>query len=79
MLDTQQRSTGTRYTTTVALLMVALLFIPAVLIAYRATGVYPILLAVAASASCLAWARFQWKCRSALTIPSIATEITRAK
>ena len=74
MFELQQKSTGTQYTVTAALLLVALVFSPAVLFVTRPLGIVSVSLAVACSAVCLAWARNQWKNSSQLTIPSIATE-----
>lgn len=72
MFDSQQKSTGTEYTMTVALLIVALIFSPAVLIVSRPVGYASISVAAACSVFCVAFAWFNWKRYSELTIPSIA-------
>ena len=72
MSESQQKSTGTQYTGTAALLLVALVFSPAVLYVTRPLGIVSVSLAVACSALCLMWARKHWKNSSQLTIPSIA-------
>jgi len=75
MFDSDQKPTGTGYTTTVALLIMAFIFIPAVLVASR-----PFLsLASACSALCVILAWVNWKKSSRLTIPSIATQDGGAK
>ena len=70
MLDSYQKSTGTRYTMTVALLLVAFIFSPAVLIASRPFGYVSVLLALGCSALCVTLARVNWKRCSQVTIPS---------
>lgn len=73
MFDSGQKSTGTGYTTTVALLIIALIFSPAVLFASRSFGYISLSLAVACSALCLTLALANWKRSSRLTKPSVAT------
>ena len=77
MFDSQQKPTGTEYTTTVAFLVVAFIFVPAVLFVSRPLGYISISLAIACSALCVALAWVKWKRSSQLSILSIATE--RAK
>jgi len=77
MFDASQKSTGTSYTTTVALLAVACVFSPAILIASRPFGYFALSTAVICSAVCLVLAFVTWKRSSQLTIPSIANR--RAK
>lgn len=79
MYDSDQKSTGTGYTTTVALLVMAFIFIPAVVVASRPIGYASVSLAVACSALCVVLAWANWKKSSQLTIPSIAIEGRRAK
>ena len=79
MFDSPQKSTGTRYTMTVALLVGALIFSPAVLIASGRSGRAAISLTLACSSLCVALAWIHWKRRSELTIPSIAGQYPRAK
>jgi hypothetical protein len=74
MLESCQKSTGTGYTPTVALLAVAFVFSPAVLFISRPFGYGAISLAVACSTLCAGWAFFNWKKSSQLSIPSIATK-----
>jgi hypothetical protein len=70
MFETE-KSTGTGYTTTVAFLTVALVFIPAALIFFRPSGYLPVGLAVASSVICLALAVRSWKKSSQRSMPSI--------
>ena len=79
MFDPQQKSTGTGYTTTVALLAVAFIFSPAVLMISRPIGYVSLSLAIACSAICLALAWANWKKSSQLSIPSIETHEEKAK
>ena len=79
MFGSNQKSTGTGYTTTVALLAVAFIFGPAVLFLSRPFGYGLASLVFACSASCLAWARVNWKRSSQLSIPSIESQRTAAK
>lgn len=73
MFESQQKSSGTRYTLTVALVAMALIFSPAILMISRPVGYLPLGLAVAASAFCLAVAWLTWRKYSLLSIPSIVT------
>lgn len=79
MFDTQQKATGTGYTTAAAFLVVAFIFIPAALMFSGRYGYVSVSLAVAASVLCVAFAWMNWKKSSQLSIPSIATPDTRAK
>jgi hypothetical protein len=79
MLDSNQKPTGTRYTTTVGLLIMAFIFCPAVLIASRPVGYVALLLAIACGGLCVILAWVNWKRSSRLTIPSIAIQDARAK
>jgi len=74
MLESYQKSTGTGYTPTVALLAVAFIFIPAVSFISRPFGYGAISLAVACSTLCAGWAFFNWKKSSQLSMPSLATK-----
>ena len=71
MLDSQQKFTGTRYTGTVALFILAIVFVPAVLIISSPVGADSIALAAICSASCLGFGWRNWKKHSRLTIPSL--------
>ncbi len=79
MFDTQQKSTGTGYTTTVAFLVVAFIFIPAALMFSGRFGYISISLATAGSILCLGMAWLTWKKSSQRSMPSIATQEARAK
>ena len=79
MFDTQQKSTGTEYTMTVALLLLGFVFTPALLLLSRPVGYLTITLAIACSAVLLASSRFSWTRYSQLTIPSIAAPRGRSK
>jgi hypothetical protein len=79
MLDVQQKSTGTEYTTTVAFLLVGLVFSPAVLAVTRPIGYVSFAVTSVCSAMCLVLAWLNWKNSSRLTIPSIANHEARAK
>lgn len=79
MLDAHQKPTGTRYTITVALLIVAFFFSPALLIVSRPLGYGSFSLALTCSVLCVALAWVVGKKYSELTIPSIATRYSRAK
>jgi hypothetical protein len=79
MFDTQQKSTGTGYTTTVAFLVLAFIFIPAALMFSGHFGYVSICLAIACSALCVALAWVTWRKSSQRSIPSIAIQHARAK
>ena len=79
MMEPQQKSTGTQYTTTVALLAVAFIFVPAVLVVSRPFGYVTLGLAIACSVLCAALAWVLWKKASQLSIESIATQAGTAK
>ena len=74
MLESYQKSTGTGYTTTVALLAVAFVFSPAVLFMSRPFGYVGASLAIACSVFCAGWAWINWKKSSELSMPSIKSE-----
>ena len=71
MKSSQQRYTGTDYNSTVALVIVALVFSPALLVLSSPFGNASVYASAAFSAMCLVLAWANWKKRSALTIPSI--------
>jgi cell division protein FtsX len=70
MLNSQERSTGTKYTLTFTLLLMALIG-PTVLFVSRPFRYGSLWLTLVVSAACLVLALFQWRCRSVLSIPSI--------
>jgi hypothetical protein len=73
MLQASEKSTGTGYTTTIAFLLVAFVFSPAVLIASRPLGLVSVSLAIACSVLCILLAWVNWKKSSRISIPSIAS------
>jgi hypothetical protein len=79
MFHFPQKSTGTQYTTTVALLILAFIFSPAVLIVSGPLGYMSVSLAVVCSAACIGLACVNWKKYSDLSVPSIATPYARSK
>ena len=78
MFDSQ-KSMGSGYTTTVALLTVAFIFIPAVLVVSRPVGYVSLSLAIACGALCVTLAWVNRKKSSQLSIPSIAIQGAKAK
>ena len=74
MFDSGQKSTGTGYTGTVALLTIAFIFSPAILAASRSAGYVSLSLAIACSALCVILAWVHWTKFSRLAIPSIAVQ-----
>jgi hypothetical protein len=79
MFDSHQKSTGTDYTMTSALLIMAVVLIPAILFLSRPFGYGSVSLALVCSVMCVALARLDWKKYSRLTIPSIETRDPGAK
>jgi len=79
MFQAPEKSTGTRYTTTFAFLVVAFVFSPAVLIISRPLGVVSVSLAIACSVVCILLAWVNWKRSSQVSIPSIASSDGEAK
>ena len=79
MLETNQKSTGTQYTGTAALLIAAFIFSPAALILSRPVGYLSVFLAVASSGLCIILAWVNWKKHSQLTMPSLETSDSRSK
>lgn len=78
MFDPCRKPTGTAYTPTVALLLLAFIFSPAVLFASRPFGYLSIFLALTCSALCVSLAWFSWK-KSQPFISSIAVQDARGK
>jgi hypothetical protein len=79
MFEPNVKSTGTQYTLTVALLALAFVFSPALLLVSGRFGYVPVSLAVAGSALCVILAWVNWTRHSQLTIPSIETPHTSSK
>ena len=79
MLDSYQKSTGTQYTGTAAFLILALVFIPAMLMLSRPVGYDVVWLGAICSVLCVGCAWRNWKKHSQLTIPSLETLKSRPK
>ena len=79
MFESNQKSTGTGYTQTVALLTVAFVFSPAYVIASRPVGMISLSLAIACSALCVGLAWLSWKKSSRISIPSIVEQEGQSK
>ena len=79
MFETNQQNTGTQYTATVALLVAAFIFSPALLILSRPFGYVSVVVAVVGSALCIVLAWLQWTKHSQLTIPSVLTRNPKSK
>ena len=79
MFDTYLKSTGREYTTTVALLVVAFIFIPALLFVSRPFGYLFLSFGISSSALCLALAWVSWRKFSQVSVPSISIQRTKAK
>lgn len=79
MLVSSDKPTGTTYTPTATLLIIAFVFIPAALIVSRPFGVVSLSAAVACSAICAGLARMSWTKFSRLSISSIAGQGTSTK
>ena len=79
MLDAQQKSTGTGYTATAALLTIAFVFVPVLLILSRPFGYLSLSLAIGCSALCATFAWRVWTKSSQRSILSIATQKGRSE
>ena len=79
MFESSRKSTGTGYTTTVALLAAAFIFIPGLLVMSGQFGSGAILIASGGSVLCAAAAWIQWKTSSRRFMPSIEGEGARTK
>jgi hypothetical protein len=79
VLELNQKDTGTQYTGTAALLVVAFIFSPAALIFSRPVGYLSVLLAAGGSAACIVLAWINWRKHSHLTMPSLETSDSRPK
>jgi hypothetical protein len=79
MFDSDQKSTGTGYTTRVALPIMAVIFCPAVLVASRPVGYVSLSLTIACSALRVTLAWVNWKKSTRLTIPSVAIQNRETK
>ena len=79
MLDSRQKYVGTGYTITVAMLVLACVISPGLLLLSRPSGYVAPSVALACSAFCVAIAFIHWKKYSELTIPSITSPRPRSK
>lgn len=79
MFASHQKYTGTQYTMTIALLLMAFVFSPVVLLVSRPVEYLSVSLAIVCSALCAGFAWINWKKHSELTIPSIEAPNTRSK
>ena len=79
MFDSQQKSTGTGYTATAALLSMAFVFIPAILMVLRPFGYFALALAIGGSALCATLAWIVWRKSSRRSIPSIVIQKGRSE
>ena len=77
MIDYRQKFADTQYASTVALLVLALVFSPAVLVMSQPFGSVSVSLAAAFSALCIVLAWFAWAKGSRLPRMSVVTEPTR--
>jgi hypothetical protein len=72
MFESTQKNTGTEYTATVTLLLMAFVASPGALFVSSPFGYPSLILALIFSATCSALAWNQWKRHSAMTIPSLS-------
>ena len=79
MLVANEKPTGTSYTATAALLILGLVFIPAILIASRPIGDFSLGAAIAGSVICIGLARMNWLKSSKLAFSSIIDSGKRTK
>lgn len=79
MLVANEKPTGTSYTATAALLILAFVFIPAILIASRPTGYFLPAAGIIGSVICIGLARMNWMKSSQLSISSITNSGERTK
>lgn len=79
MFEPTAKDSGTQYTQTVALLVLAFVFSPVVLMLSDRLGYVSISLAATGSTLCILLAWLNWNKHSRLTIPSIETPFKRAK
>lgn len=74
MLVANEKPTGTNYTATVALLIVAFVFIPVILITSRPISYFSLAGAIVCSLVCISLARSNWTKFSQVSIPSIVDQ-----
>lgn len=71
MLSSSQRYSGTNYTTTCTLLVLALIVVPVVLFASSPNGQIAVSTAAVVTALCLGFAWRSWRRTSELSVPTI--------
>lgn len=79
MFDAHLKSTGRDYSMTIALLAAAVVFVPAVLLAFGSASNVALTLAGVCSCVCVLLAWVNWKRHSRLTIPTLEDEPTIPK
>ena len=79
MFDARQKRTETAYIATVTFLVIAFLFIPALMLVSRPLGYVSISLAIACGGVCVGLAWVNWKKSSQISIASLATRKAAAK
>jgi hypothetical protein len=79
MFDSHLKPTGTQITPIAALLVVALIFVPILLITLRPIGFSSMLMAVSCSTLCLFFAPTYWKRYSQLPVPTLERRDPRLK
>lgn len=79
MFDSSQKQTGTNYTSTVALLIVAAFFGPALWVVSGPMGYPSLILVISVSSLFAALAWVSWKKVSQLTMPSIESPGARRR
>lgn len=77
LIHSLQKFADTRYTSTVAFLLLAMIFSPAVLILTRPFGELSVTMAAVFSASCIALACVAWSKDSKRQLLSVVTQPTR--
>ncbi len=79
MFDPQQKPTGTQYTMTIALVAVAAIFSPAVLVLSSPFGIAGLSAAISCSGICAGLAWLNWTRNARLTMPSIELAFVKVK
>lgn len=78
MFDSHEKVTGTQYSTSAALIVLAFLVSPAILILSRPLGYLSVSLALALSIMCITLSWLTWKKYSQLTVPSLESSRARS-
>lgn len=79
MLEPNQKTTGTQYTGTAALLIAGFVFSPSALILSHRLDYLSVSIAAAVTLLCVALAWINWRKNSQLTMPSLETPTVRSK